>query len=134
MAHDEQVFSTEQCTNLYFHHVEMINNFVESFQMYSTHILNHPLSATEYRAKQLERVSYYKRTIRNIDVVLQMDQVYHIREGLPKVLSPMYVLTREELEKDNIKMILCTVHGDADIVDKEMQIIYKEFTTERVQD
>ena len=93
MVHDGQVFSTEQCTNLYFHHIEVINDLVESFQMYSTHIINHPLSAAEYRAKQSEQASYYEKVIRNINIVLQMDQVYCIHEGLPQVPSPRYVLT-----------------------------------------
>ena len=93
MVDDGQVFSTEQYTNLYFYHIEVINNLVESFQMYSTHIINHPLLAAEYRAKQSEQASYYKKVIRKINVVLQMDQVYHIHEGLPQVPLPRYVLT-----------------------------------------
>ena len=43
MTHDGQVFSMEQHTNLYFHHVEVINDLVESFQMYATHM--YPLDA-----------------------------------------------------------------------------------------
>ena len=73
MVHDGQVFSMEQHTNLYFDHMEVINDLAESFQMYSTQIINQP----EYKAKQAEQVSYYERIIRNIDVVLQMDQVCH---------------------------------------------------------
>ena len=88
MVHDGQVFSMEQCTNLYFDHFEVINDLVELFQMYSTHILNNPLSAPKYRAKQSEQASYYEKIIRNIDVVLQMDQVCHVHEGLPQVLHP----------------------------------------------
>ena len=49
MVHEGLVFSTEQCTNLYFKCVEVINYFVESFQMYSTHILNHPKATADYR-------------------------------------------------------------------------------------
>ena len=93
MVHDSQVFSMEYCTNLYFYRIEVINNLVESFQMYSTHILNNPLSAPEYRTKQSEQASYYEKIIKNINVFLQMDQVYHICEGLPQVPPPRYVLT-----------------------------------------
>ena len=67
--------------------------------MYSTHIMNYPLSALEYRAKQSEQASYYEKIIRNINVVLQMDQVYHVCEGLPQVPSPRYV-------PGNLKMII----------------------------
>ena len=88
MVHDGQVFSMEQCTNLHFDHVKVINDLVESFQMYCTHILNNPLSAPKYRTKQSEQASYYERIIRNIDVVLQMDQVYRICEGLPQDHHP----------------------------------------------
>ena len=71
MVHDGHVFSMEQCTNLYFHCVEVINDLVESFQMYTTHMYYHPESAAEYRPKQVEQASYYEKIIRNIDVVLQ---------------------------------------------------------------
>ena len=91
MAHDGQVFSMEQRTNLYFDCIEVINNLIESFQMYSRHILNNPLSASKYRTKQAEQASYYEGIIKNIDVVHQMDQVHRIREGLPQVPSPRYV-------------------------------------------
>ena len=40
MTHEKQVFSMEKCTNLYFHCVEVINDLIESFQMYSMQILN----------------------------------------------------------------------------------------------
>ena len=93
MVHDGQIFSTEQCTDLYFKHVEVINDLVESFQMYSTHILNHPEATANYRSKQSEQASYYEKVIRNIDIVLEMDQVSHICEGLPQVPSPRYVPT-----------------------------------------
>ena len=39
MVHNGKVFSMEQCTNLYFLCIEVINYLVESFQMYSTHII-----------------------------------------------------------------------------------------------
>ena len=42
LVHGGHVFSMEQCTNLYFNHVKVINNLIESFQMYSRHILNKP--------------------------------------------------------------------------------------------
>ena len=131
MVHDGQVFSMEQCTNLYFDHTEVINNLVESFQMYYKHILNNPLSAPKYRTKQSEQASYYKKIIRNIDVVLQMDQVHCVCEGLRQVPSSRYVPTQEELENGNIKIILCTGQGDADIADKKKQIIHKEFIMEK---
>ena len=125
MVHDGQVFSMDQCTNLYFHCVEVINDLVESFQMYSTHINNHPESAAEYRAKQTEQALYYEKIIRNINIVLQMDQVAHIHEGLPQVPSPRYIPTWDELENDNIRFILQSAeYGDSDITDKEMQIIH----------
>ena len=105
MVHDGQVFSTEQCTQLYFKHVEVINDLVESFQIYSTHILNHPEATADYRSKQSEHASYYEKIIRNIDRVLQMDQVCHVHEGLPQVPSPRYVPSRNELENNNIRFI-----------------------------
>ena len=131
MVHDGKVFSTEQHTNLYFDYVKVINDLVESFQLYSAHILTNPLSAPEYRIKQSEQASYYEGIIRNIDVVLQMDQVHHVHEGLPQVPAPRYVPTREELENDNIKVILHIAQGDADMADKEAQIIHKEFISEK---
>ena len=131
MIHDEQIFSMEQCTNLYFVHIEVISDLVESFHMYSTHIINHPQSTAEYRSKQAEQASYYEKIVRNINIVPQMDQVAHIHEGLPQVPSPRYVPTWDELENDNIRFILHSAHGDADITDKEMQIIHREFINER---
>ena len=131
MVHNEQVFSMQQCTNLYFLHVEVINDLVESFQMYSTHIINHPPSAAEYRPKQAEQALYYKKIIRNINIVLQMDQIANICKGLPQVSSPRYVPTWDELENDNIRFILQSALGDTDITDKEMQIIHREFINER---
>ena len=130
MVHDGKVFSMEQCTNLYFDPVKVINDLAESFQMYCTQTLNKPLSVPEYRTKRGEQASYYERIIRNINVVLQMDQVHRIHEGLTQVPSPRYVPTQEELE-NSIKIILCTARGDADIVDKEMQIIHNEFLMEK---
>ena len=70
MVYNWQVFSMEQLTNLYFPHIEVINDLVESYQMYSTHIINHPQSAAEYRSKQAEQASYYEKVIRNIDIAL----------------------------------------------------------------
>ena len=93
MVLDVQIFSTEQCTYLYFKHVDIINDLVESFQMYSTHILNHLEATANYRSKQSEQASYYEKVIRNIDIVLQMDQVSCNHEDLPQVPSPRYVLT-----------------------------------------
>ena len=131
MVHDGQVFSTEQCTNLYFLCIEVINDLVESFQMYATHIYDHPELSAEYRSKQTEQASYYEKIIRNIDIVLQMDQVAHICEGLPQVPSPRYTPSQDELENDNIRFILQSACGDADVTDKEMQIIHREFINER---
>ena len=111
--------------------VEVINDLVESFQMYSTQILNHPESAAEFRSRQSEQASYYEKIIRNIDIVLQLDQVAHIHEGLPQVPSPRYVPSWDKLENDNIRFILQSAHGDMDIANKEMQIIHMEFIKER---
>ena len=81
----------EQCTNLYFHHVEVINYLIESFQMYSMQILNQPESAAEIRSRQSEQAIYYENIIKNIDIVLQLDHVAHLHKGLPQVPSPRYV-------------------------------------------
>ena len=51
MVHDGHVFSIEHHTNLYFHHIEVINYLVESFQMYTTRMYYHPDSAAEYISK-----------------------------------------------------------------------------------
>ena len=91
MTHEGQVFNMEQCTNLYFHHVEVINDLIESFQMYSTQILNQLKLTAEIRSRQSEQAAYYENIIKNIDIVLQLDQVAHIHEGLPQVPSPRYV-------------------------------------------
>ena len=91
MAHEGQVFSMEQCTNLYFHRVEVINDLIESFQMCFMQILNQLESAAEIRSRQSEQAAYYENIIKNIDIVLQLDQVAHIHEGLPQVPSPKYV-------------------------------------------
>ena len=119
-----QAFSMEQCTNLYFHCVEVINDLIESFKMYSTEILNQLESAAEIISRQSEQTAYYEDIIKNIDIVLQLDQVACIHEGLPQVPSPRYIPSRDELENNNIKLILQTAHGDTDISDKEVQIIY----------
>ena len=91
MTHEGQVFSMEQHTNLYFHHVEVINDLIESFQMYSMQILNQLESAAEIRSRQSEQAAYYENIIKNIDIVLQLDQVACIHEGLPQVPSPRYI-------------------------------------------
>ena len=49
-----------------------------------------------------------------------MDQVAHIHEGLPQVPSPRYIKTQDELENNNIRFILQSAHGDADVTDKKM--------------
>ena len=85
MTHEGEVFSMEQHTNLYFHHIEVINDLIESFQMYSTQILNQPESAAEIRSRQSEQAAYYENIIKNMDIVLQLDQVAHIHEGVPQV-------------------------------------------------
>ena len=63
--------------------------------------------------------------------MLQLDQVACLHEGLPQVPSPRYVPSQLELENDNIILMLQAAHGDADISDKEMQIIHMEFMRER---
>ena len=95
--------------------------------MYSTQILNQPELASEYRAKRAEQAMYYEKIIRNIDIVLQMDQVHHIHEGLPQVPSPRYVPSRTNLENGNIRDILQLACGDADMVVKETEITHQEF-------
>ena len=112
---------------IYFKCVEIINDLVESFQLYPTHILNHPEATADYRSKQSEQALHYEKIIRNINIVLQMDQVCCIHEGLPQVPSPRYVPSRNELENNNIRVILWSAQGDADISDKEMQTIHMEF-------
>ena len=76
--------------------------------------------AAGYTSKQTEIVSYYGKIIRNVNIVLQMDQVACIHEGLPQVPSPRYIPTQDELENENIRFILQSAHGDADVADKEM--------------
>ena len=85
-------------------------------------ILNQPELASKYKAKQAEQALYYERIIRNIDVVLQMDQVCHVHEGLPQVPSARYVPSRDKLENDNIRCILQSAHGDTDLVDKRHKL------------
>ena len=74
--------------------------------MYSMQILNQLESAAEIRIRQSEQDAYYKNIIKNIDIVLQLDQVAHIHEGLPQGPSPRYVPSQVELENDNVKLIL----------------------------
>ena len=78
----------------------------------------------------MKQAAYYEKIIRNIDIVLQTDQVAFIHEGLPQIPSPRYTPTRYELENDNIRFILQSAHGDTDVADKEMQIIHREFLIE----
>ena len=54
-----------------------------------------------------------------------MDQVACIQEGIPQVPSPRYIPTQDELENDNIRFIFQSACGDADVTDKEMQIIHR---------
>ena len=105
MVHNGQVFSMKQHTSLYFLCIEVINDLVEPFQMYSMHIINHPQSAAEYRSRQAKQASYYEKVVRTIDIVLQMEQVACIHEDLPQVPSPRYIPTWEKLENDNIRFI-----------------------------
>ena len=53
-----------------------------------------------------------------MDILLQMDQVAHIWEGLSQIPSPRYIPTWDELESDNIRFILQSAHGDADVTNK----------------
>ena len=99
LVHDGKIFSTDQHTNLYFSCVEVICDLVESFQAYSNLIRNQPELPGEYTSKQAEQASYYKGILRNIDVVLQMDQVHCVSEGLPQLPSPRYVPSRSEVRK-----------------------------------
>lgn len=131
MIHEGKVFNPEQCTNLYFGCVEVINDLVESFQAYSTLIMNQPELAGEYSSKQREQASYYKKVFRNIDVVLQMDQVHCIHKGQPQLPSPRYVPSRSEMEYENLQVILQLAYSDVDMTDKETQIIHRGLIKER---
>ena len=53
-----------------FFHVEVINDLVEPFQIYSTHIINHTESTAEYRSRQAKSALYYEKVVRKIDIVL----------------------------------------------------------------
>ena len=53
-------------------------------------ILNQTESVAEIRSRQSEQAAYYENIIKNIDIVLQLDQVAHIQDGLPQVPSPRY--------------------------------------------
>ena len=44
MSHEGQVFRMEQCTNLYFHCIEVINGLIELFQIYFMQILSQQLN------------------------------------------------------------------------------------------
>ena len=50
-----------QCTNLYFHSIEVINDLVKSFQMYATHMYYHPELVAEYMSKQTEQACHTMR-------------------------------------------------------------------------
>ena len=130
-VYNGQVFSMEQCINLYFICIEVINDLVESFQMYSTHIINHPQSTAEYRSKQAEQALYYEKVVRNINLVLQMDQVALFTRVYLKCHHPGMYQHGDELENDNIRFILQSACGDTDVTDKEKQIIHREFINQR---
>ena len=119
MTHEGQVFSMEQCTNLYFHCIEVINDLIESLQMYSMQTLN------QLQSQQLKsdldsqnQAAYYENIIKNIDIVLQLGQVACIYGSLPHVPSPRDVPSQVELENDNIGLMLQAACGDEDILDK----------------
>ena len=101
MVHDGQVFSTEQCTNLYFHHVEVINNLVESFpDVFYTH--NQPPRSLQLNTepKQSKQASYYEKVIRNINIVLTDGSgMSHSCKGLPQVPSPRYDTVKKWIGK-----------------------------------
>ena len=82
-----------------------------------------PNLASEYELKRTEQVSYYQKILRNVDVVLQMDQVHHTHEGLPQLPSPRYTPTRGELENEDLQFIMQSAHNDAERTNKEMQIM-----------
>ena len=103
MVQDGHVFSMEQHTNLYFHHVEVINDLVESFQMYATYMYYHPDSAAGIQAQ----------TGRTNIILWENNQKYWhsttdgpgspcIHEGLPQVPSPRYIA----YTGTNLKMII----------------------------
>ena len=50
---------TEQCTKLYFSHVEIINDLVESYQAYSNLMAGQLDLAGEYVLKRAEQALYY---------------------------------------------------------------------------
>ena len=52
MVHDGKIFMAEQHTKLYFSHVEIITELVESLQVYSNLIINQPELAGEYTLTQ----------------------------------------------------------------------------------
>ena len=131
LVHDGKIFSTDQCTNLCFSHVEVICDLVKSFQAFSNLIRNQPELAGEYTSKQTEQASYYKGILRNIDVVLQMDQVHCVSEGLPQLPSPRYVPSRSELGSKNIEVILQLACSNTERTNKETQIIQMGQTQEK---
>ena len=44
-------------------------------------MLNQPESAAEIRSRQSEQAAYFENIIKNINIVLQLDQVACIHEG-----------------------------------------------------
>ena len=53
--------------------------------MYSMQILNQLESAAEIRSRQSKKAAYYENVIKNIYIVLQLEQVACIHEGVPQV-------------------------------------------------
>ena len=121
MVHDGKTFTVEQCTSFYFDRVDGICDLVESFQTCSALITNQPELTGEYSRKQVEQATYYEKVIRNIDVVLQMDQVHCTSEGLPHLPPSRYVPSTGELEKVSGQIILQSACNDAEKADKEAQ-------------
>ena len=131
MVHDGKIFMVEQCTNLYYDRVEVISNLVESFQMYSALITIQPELTGKHLAKQVEMASYYENIIRNIDVVLQMDQVHCTSEGLPHLPTPRHVPSRGELETVSSQIVLQSACNNAEKADKEAQRLQRSQNKEK---
>ena len=123
LVHDGKIFTTGQHTKLYFSHVEIIIDLVESYQAYSNLIAKQPNLLGEYAVKKAEQASYYEKILRDLDIVLEMDQVYHTHEGLPQLPSPTDTPSRIGLENENTQIIMQTAHNDAERTNREMQII-----------
>ena len=110
LIHEGKVYTTEQHSKLYFSHVEIINDLVESYQAYWNLMASQPNLEGECAVKRAEQASYYDKIFRNVDVVLQMDQVHHIHEELPQLPSPRYTPTRGELENEDLQVIIQSAH------------------------